>query len=158
MVRAKNQQGDRCPDSGTAFDVAVVSDPPFEIVIHTASPFHYNVTDVKKDLLDPGKGASTPIAQAMSDEFSRYRYDWYLESCQEKCACRHKSCDHLLFRCHNRPKKNRWQKLLRGNRNLRLICILARRVQADWNPITEVEALENPTNGYRASKTFAVST
>lgn len=36
-----------------AFDKAVVSDPPFEAVIHCASPFHLNVTDVQKDLLDP---------------------------------------------------------------------------------------------------------
>ena len=27
--------------------------------------------------------------------------------------------------------------------------------EADWNPITEEQALENPANGYRASKTFA---
>lgn len=31
-----------------AFDKAVVSDPPFEAVIHTASPFHFNVTDIQK--------------------------------------------------------------------------------------------------------------
>lgn len=31
-----------------AFDKAVISDPPFEAVIHTASPFHFNVTDVQK--------------------------------------------------------------------------------------------------------------
>ena len=31
-----------------AFDKAVVSDPPFETVIHTASPFHFNVTDIQK--------------------------------------------------------------------------------------------------------------
>jgi nucleoside-diphosphate-sugar epimerase len=31
-----------------AFDTAVISDPPFEAVLHTASPFHFNVTDVKK--------------------------------------------------------------------------------------------------------------
>lgn len=31
-----------------AFDEAVKSDPPFEVVLHTASPFHFNVTDVKK--------------------------------------------------------------------------------------------------------------
>lgn len=31
-----------------AFDEAVVSDPPFEAVLHTASPFHFNVTDVQK--------------------------------------------------------------------------------------------------------------
>jgi hypothetical protein len=31
-----------------AFDKAVVSDPPFEAVLHTASPFHYNATDNKR--------------------------------------------------------------------------------------------------------------
>jgi hypothetical protein len=31
-----------------AFDKAVVSNPPFEWVIHTASPFHFNVTDIQK--------------------------------------------------------------------------------------------------------------
>lgn len=31
-----------------AFDEAVKSDPPFEAVIHTASPFHFNVTDIQK--------------------------------------------------------------------------------------------------------------
>jgi nucleoside-diphosphate-sugar epimerase len=31
-----------------AFDDAVKSDPPFEAVLHTASPFHFNVTDVQK--------------------------------------------------------------------------------------------------------------
>lgn len=31
-----------------AFDKAIISDPPFETVVHTASPFHFNVTDVQK--------------------------------------------------------------------------------------------------------------
>lgn len=31
-----------------AFDKAVISDPPFEAVLHTASPFHFNATDVKR--------------------------------------------------------------------------------------------------------------
>lgn len=31
-----------------AFEQAVISDPPFEAVLHTASPFHFNITDVKK--------------------------------------------------------------------------------------------------------------
>lgn len=31
-----------------AFEKAVVSDPPFEAVLHTASPFHFNVTNVQK--------------------------------------------------------------------------------------------------------------
>ncbi|KAL4949470.1 hypothetical protein BDW69DRAFT_188270 [Aspergillus filifer] len=36
-----------------AFDQAVVSDPPFEAVIHTASPFNLRVQDVQKEILDP---------------------------------------------------------------------------------------------------------
>jgi nucleoside-diphosphate-sugar epimerase len=36
-----------------AFDEAVKSDPPFEYVIHTASPYHLNPQDPVKDFLDP---------------------------------------------------------------------------------------------------------
>lgn len=37
-----------------AFDDAVKSiSEGLEAVIHTASPFHFNVTDTKRDLLDP---------------------------------------------------------------------------------------------------------
>lgn len=49
----------------TAFEHAVVSTPPFEAVIHTASPFHFNVTDTKKDLLDPAINGTTGILQAI---------------------------------------------------------------------------------------------
>lgn len=37
-----------------AFDNAVISEPPFEAVIHTASPYHFHAKDVK-ELLNPGK-------------------------------------------------------------------------------------------------------
>ena len=37
-----------------AFDQAVISEPSFEVVIHTASPYHLQATDVK-EFLDPGK-------------------------------------------------------------------------------------------------------
>lgn len=43
----------------------MVSDPPFEAVIHTASPFHFNVTDIKKDLLDPAVIGTTGILHAI---------------------------------------------------------------------------------------------
>lgn len=36
-----------------AFDDAIKSNPPFETVIHTSSPFHNSIKDVKKDFLDP---------------------------------------------------------------------------------------------------------
>jgi hypothetical protein len=37
-----------------AFDKAVMSEPPFEAVIHTASPYHFHAKDAK-ELLNPGK-------------------------------------------------------------------------------------------------------
>ena len=48
-----------------AFSKAVQSDPPFEIVVHTASPFHFNVTDPKKDLLDPAVIGTTGILKSI---------------------------------------------------------------------------------------------
>ena len=48
-----------------SFDQAVVSDPPFEAVIHTASPFHFNVTDAQKDMLDPAINGTTEILKAI---------------------------------------------------------------------------------------------
>jgi hypothetical protein len=40
--------------AATAFDEAVVSTPPFEAVVHTASPYHFKSQDNKKELLEPG--------------------------------------------------------------------------------------------------------
>ena len=48
-----------------AFDEAVKSDPPFDAVLHTASPFHFNVTDAKKDLLDPAVMGTTGILKSV---------------------------------------------------------------------------------------------
>lgn len=41
------------------------SSPPFEAVLHTASPFHFNVTDPKKDLLDPAIIGTTGILKSI---------------------------------------------------------------------------------------------
>lgn len=48
-----------------AFDEAVKSDPPFDAVLHTASPFHFNITDRKQDLLDPAVIGTTEILKAI---------------------------------------------------------------------------------------------
>lgn len=47
-----------------AFDKAVQSNPPFEVIIHTASPFHFNATDTKKELLDPAVIGTTGILES----------------------------------------------------------------------------------------------
>jgi nucleoside-diphosphate-sugar epimerase len=48
-----------------SFDKAVVSDPPFEAVVHTASPFHHNITDPRKDILDPAINGTVGILKAI---------------------------------------------------------------------------------------------
>ena len=50
-----------------AFDKAVQSSPPFDTVIHTASPFHFNVTDTQKDLLDPAIIGTTGILKSIKE-------------------------------------------------------------------------------------------
>ncbi|RAH64723.1 SDR family oxidoreductase [Aspergillus aculeatinus CBS 121060] len=47
-----------------AFDRAVVSDPPFEAVIHTASPYHFHAKDAK-ELLLPAVTGTTGILQSV---------------------------------------------------------------------------------------------
>ncbi|EAU34910.1 conserved hypothetical protein [Aspergillus terreus NIH2624] len=48
-----------------AFDEAVKSNPPFDYVLHTASPFHYNISDPVKDFLDPAIKGTTGILKAI---------------------------------------------------------------------------------------------
>lgn len=48
-----------------AFDNVIKSDPPFETVIHTPSPFHENVKDVKKDFLDPAINGTIGLLKAV---------------------------------------------------------------------------------------------
>ncbi|KAH7382882.1 dihydroflavonol-4-reductase [Cadophora sp. MPI-SDFR-AT-0126] len=48
-----------------SFNGAVQSEPPFEAVVHTASPFHYNATDLKRDMIDPAIQGTTEILHAI---------------------------------------------------------------------------------------------
>jgi len=109
-----------------AFDEAVKSDPPFEAVIHTASPFHFNVTDTKKDLLDPAIIGTTGVLKAIKK---------YAPTVKRVVIT--SSFAALI----NGAKGNSWPEHTYS--------------EADWNPVTEEEAVQNPSNGYRASKTFA---
>ncbi|KAF2115684.1 hypothetical protein BDV96DRAFT_686891 [Lophiotrema nucula] len=108
-----------------AFDKAVVSDPPFEAVLHTASPFHFNVTDVKKDLLDPAIIGTTGILKSIKKSAPSVKQVVITSS----------------FAAIVNPDKGFWPGHVY--------------TEEDWNPITQEQAVENPMNGYRASKTFA---
>ncbi|KAL5375687.1 hypothetical protein DPSP01_011044 [Paraphaeosphaeria sporulosa] len=108
-----------------AFDEAVVSDPPFEAVLHTASPFHFNVTDVQKDLLDPAVIGTTGILKSIKKSAPSVKRVVITSS----------------FAAIVNPGKGNWPGHVYS--------------EEDWNPITHEEALESPQAGYRASKTFA---
>ncbi|KAL8658556.1 MAG: hypothetical protein Q9202_007523 [Teloschistes flavicans] len=108
-----------------AFDEAVKADPPFEWVIHTASPFHFNVTDTKKDLLDPAIIGTTGILRAVKKNAPSVKRVVITSSFA------------AIFSAKN------------GNRQGYTYS------EKDWNPITEEEAIQDPPSGYRASKTFA---
>ncbi|KAH8602368.1 dihydroflavonol-4-reductase [Bisporella sp. PMI_857] len=49
-----------------AFDTAIQHDPPFEAVLHTASPFHYHAKDLKKDMIEPAVNGTTSILKAIA--------------------------------------------------------------------------------------------
>ncbi|KAI4285644.1 MAG: hypothetical protein L6R38_000468 [Xanthoria sp. 2 TBL-2021] len=108
-----------------AFDEAVKSDPPFEWVIHTASPYHFNVTDTKKDFLDPAIIGTTGILKAVKKNAPSVKRVIITSSFAAVFS----------RNVGNRPDYTYSEK--------------------DWNPITEEEAIQDPSSGYRASKTFA---
>ncbi|KAF2763980.1 NAD(P)-binding protein [Teratosphaeria nubilosa] len=108
-----------------AFDKAIISDPPFEAVIHTASPFHFNVTDVQKELLDPAVIGTTGVLKSIKKSAPTVKRVVITSS----------------FASIVNPFKGNWPEHIYS--------------EEDWNPITPEQAIENPANGYRASKTFA---
>ncbi|KAL8869022.1 MAG: hypothetical protein Q9174_004582 [Haloplaca sp. 1 TL-2023] len=115
-----------------AFDEAVKSDPPFDWAIHTASPFHFNVTDTKKDLLDPAIIGTTGVLKAINENAPSVKRVWLTNGPQVITSSFASIFSPTIG---NRPGYTYSEK--------------------DWNPITEEEAIQNPPNAYRASKTFA---
>ena len=108
-----------------AFNNAVKSDPPFEAVIHTASPFHYNAQDIQKDLLDPAIVGTTGILKAIKASAPTVKRVVITSS----------------FAAIINPSKGNWPEHTYSEK--------------DFNPITHEEALQSQAAGYRASKTFA---
>jgi nucleoside-diphosphate-sugar epimerase len=110
----------------TAFDEAVISYPPFEAVLHTASPFHFNVTDVQNDLLDPAVIGTTGILRSIKKSAPTVKRVVITSS----------------FAAIVNPTL--------PNNGVGHVY-----TEEDWNPITREQAEENAMSGYRASKTFA---
>ncbi|RAL61732.1 hypothetical protein DID88_002800 [Monilinia fructigena] len=96
-----------------------------DAVVHTASPFRFNVTDIKKDLVDPAVIGTTSILHAIKN---------YAPSVKRVVIT-------SSFGAIDNPLKGNWPGYTYS--------------EADWSPITLADALNNPPNGYRASKAFA---
>lgn len=109
-----------------AFADAVKSDPPFDAVIHTASPFHFNIQNsVQEDLLDPAIIGTTDILKQIKKNAPSVKRVVITSS---------------------------FASIVDGNKGSAPDHTYD---EGDWNPITKEEASENAANGYRASKTFA---
>ncbi|KAG8529930.1 uncharacterized protein KY384_005411 [Bacidia gigantensis] len=108
-----------------AFDEAIKSDPPFDTVIHASSPFHFNTNDSKKDLLDPAIIGTTGILKAIKRSAPTVKRVVITSS---------------------------FASIIDGSKGMRPGYVYS---EKDWNPVTEDEAVQNASLGYRASKTFA---
>ncbi|EJD39335.1 NAD(P)-binding protein [Auricularia subglabra TFB-10046 SS5] len=101
-----------------AFDGAVVADLALEYVVHTASPFHWNVADPEREFLEPAVQGTRGLLESI-----------------KKAA----------------PS------------TVKRVVLTSRRVvyapglmnDADWNPVTWEDRVNNPMLTYIASKKFA---
>jgi len=110
-----------------AYVHAVQSEPPFDAVIHTASPFLYGHVESNLEFLDPAIKGTLGLLKAVKDHAPKVKRVVYTGSCAS-------IIDYTLL--SSDPPK------LYDER--------------DWNPITWDKAIHgNQSEAYRASKKFA---
>ncbi|CAN8103643.1 unnamed protein product [Discula destructiva] len=107
-----------------AFD-EVVKTPGIDFVLHTASPFHFKITDPQKDLIDPAVIGTTGILKAIAKSAPSVKRVVVTSS----------------FAAILDPAK--------------LSDPATTFTEKSWSPITLAEIHDNPGTAYRASKTLA---
>ncbi|EFX06336.1 NAD dependent epimerase [Grosmannia clavigera kw1407] len=113
-----------------AFDEAVQV-PGIEVVLHTASPFHFRVTDLKRDLVDPAVIGTTGILRAIAAHAPQVRRVVVTSSFAAIADVSKSDDPTTIF------------------------------TEASWNPVTLADVtganntVANAGTGYRASKTLA---
>jgi nucleoside-diphosphate-sugar epimerase len=112
-------------DPGTAFDKAVVSDPPFEAVIHAASPYHFQAKSREEveDLLTTAENGTTGVLQAIKAHAPTVKRVVVTSSFAS------------IFDPKKAPDYQYSEK--------------------DWSPVTKEEAFGSPMAAYRRSKVAA---
>jgi nucleoside-diphosphate-sugar epimerase len=115
------------PDIATpgAFDKAVISNPPFEAVLHMASPNRFNITDIKKDLIDPAVEGTVGILKSIKASASSVKRVVITSSFAAMADASKGTRPGHVYQ------------------------------EEDWNPVTEQEAQANAIMAYSAGKTFA---
>lgn len=107
-----------------AFD-EVAKTPGLEAVLHTASPFHFNITDPKKDLVDPAVIGTTGILKAIHASAPSVTRIVITSSFAS-------IIDETKFKDPNTTF-----------------------TEESWNPVTIDDISRSPATAYRASKTLA---
>jgi nucleoside-diphosphate-sugar epimerase len=108
-----------------AFEEAVITDPPFEAVIHTASPYHFNATTTEtvEELITTAVNGTVGILKAVKAKAPTVKRMVVTSS----------------FAAIVDPKKSATYHYS----------------EKDWSPATREEALTSPLAAYRASKKLA---
>lgn len=109
-----------------AFDHVFKAHSDVDYVLHTASPFTFNVTDPQKDLIDPAINGTVSILQAAKKYGPNVK----------KIVITSSFASMMQFPQSNAPPSFVFN-------------------ESVWNGITKEESTENLLNGYLASKTFA---
>lgn len=107
-----------------AFDEAVKI-PGLEVVLHTASPFHFKITDPKKDLIDPAVNGTTGILHAIAKSAPTVKRVVITSSFAAILDASRASDPTATFS------------------------------EKSWNPVTIDDIHKDPSTAYRASKTLA---
>lgn len=107
------------------FDDALISNPPFEAIIHTASPYHFNATaeNVQEEMLDPAVNGTTGILKSIQKSALSVKRV-VITSSSAAITDTSKPTTYVYS-------------------------------EKDWNPVTLAQASTNGNAAYRASKTFA---
>ncbi len=111
-----------------AFDEAVQSSPPFDIIIHTASPYLFSAVSKNTDLIDPPIRGTVELLKSARNFAPTVKRIVYTSSTAANI--------NFFVPPVSSPKKIY--------------------TEEDWNPVTKQEALEMDSyTAYRGGKTFA---
>lgn len=127
LLKSDNFSYEIVPDIGQpgAFDEALQKHPEVSVFLHTASPFHFKVTDPLKDLVEPAVEGTKNALKAINKYGTNVKRVVITSSYAAIMD-------------------------LEKTDNPEVVS-----TEETWNPITFEEAVKDPLRGYVASKTYA---